>query len=233
MVSQQIIFDKSRNLSSYIMECGSSEKFELLLEKCQLILRRTFFRNICCNIFMKKLGNIRGRRNIAPAFTTVQCTRIPSRVEESGWRCAPVWTVAWGPTSRPLLKGEGERGMAGAKGQSDLSLQKLAIHWATRVTQQQQKSCGKFVLNCPKFFFLKSPLSMHTSSDSIPTCATVPVLCKLLRQSLYVMQVSRVQNIHQRLPTLHFLCLASQKGNRTRTWSLTRTVCKKQGGLMS
>jgi hypothetical protein len=36
-----------RNLSSYIMECGSSEKFELLLEKCQLIERRTFFRNIC------------------------------------------------------------------------------------------------------------------------------------------------------------------------------------------
>jgi hypothetical protein len=45
--------DKSRNLSSYIMECGSSEKFELPLEKCQLILRRTFFRNICCNIFEK------------------------------------------------------------------------------------------------------------------------------------------------------------------------------------
>ncbi len=29
--------DKSQNLSSYIMECGSSEKFELLLEKFQLI----------------------------------------------------------------------------------------------------------------------------------------------------------------------------------------------------
>ncbi len=45
--------DKSRNLSSYIMKCESSEKFKLLLEKCQLILRRTFFQNICCNIFMK------------------------------------------------------------------------------------------------------------------------------------------------------------------------------------
>ncbi len=63
--------DKSRNLSSYIMECGSSEKYELLLGKFQLILRRTFFRNICCNIFMKQLGNIRGKRNIPPAFTTV------------------------------------------------------------------------------------------------------------------------------------------------------------------
>ncbi len=29
--------DKSRNLSSYITECGSSEKFEILLEQCQLI----------------------------------------------------------------------------------------------------------------------------------------------------------------------------------------------------
>jgi hypothetical protein len=63
--------DKFWNLSSYIMECGSSEKFQLLLEKFQLILRRTFFRNICCNIFMKKLGNILGKRNIPPAFTTV------------------------------------------------------------------------------------------------------------------------------------------------------------------
>ncbi len=63
--------DKSRNFSSYIMECGSSEKFELLLEKFQLILRRKFFRNICCNIFMKQLGKIRGKRNIPPAFTTV------------------------------------------------------------------------------------------------------------------------------------------------------------------
>ncbi len=63
--------DKSRNLSSYIMKCGSSEKFELLLEKFQQI-RRKFFRNICCNIFMKQLGNIRGKRNIPPAFTTVQ-----------------------------------------------------------------------------------------------------------------------------------------------------------------
>ncbi len=33
--------------------------------------RRTFFPNICCIIFMKQLGNIRGRRNIPPAFTTV------------------------------------------------------------------------------------------------------------------------------------------------------------------
>jgi hypothetical protein len=66
--------DKSQNLSSYIMECGSSEKFELLLEKFQLILRRKFFRNICCNIFMKYLGNIRGKRNIPPAFTTVYLT---------------------------------------------------------------------------------------------------------------------------------------------------------------
>ncbi len=48
--------NKSRNLSIYCtMECGSSEKFELLLEKCQLILLRKFFRNICCNIFMKQL----------------------------------------------------------------------------------------------------------------------------------------------------------------------------------
>ncbi len=47
--------DKSQNLSSYIMECGSSEKFELLQEKFQLILRRTFFRYICYNIFMKQL----------------------------------------------------------------------------------------------------------------------------------------------------------------------------------
>ncbi len=68
--------DKSRNLSSYIMECGSSEKFELLLEKFQLILWRTFFRNICCNIFMKQLGNIRGKRNTPPAFTTVQLIDI-------------------------------------------------------------------------------------------------------------------------------------------------------------
>jgi hypothetical protein len=45
--------DKSWNLSSYIMECGSSEKFELLLEKCQLKLRITFLRNMFCNIFMK------------------------------------------------------------------------------------------------------------------------------------------------------------------------------------
>ncbi len=45
--------DKSWNLSSYIMECGSSEKIKVLLEKFQLILRRTFFRNISCNIFMK------------------------------------------------------------------------------------------------------------------------------------------------------------------------------------
>ncbi len=59
------------NLSSYIMECGSSEKFELLLEKCHLVLRRTIFQNICCNIFMKQLGNIRGRINIPPAFMTV------------------------------------------------------------------------------------------------------------------------------------------------------------------
>jgi hypothetical protein len=70
--------DKSRNLSSYctyIMECGGSEKFELLLEKCQLTLWRTFFRNICCNNFMKELRNIRGRRNIPPAFTTVYVWR--------------------------------------------------------------------------------------------------------------------------------------------------------------
>ncbi len=63
--------DKSRNFSSQIMECGSSEKFEATFGKCQLILWRTFFRNICCNIFMKQLKNIRGRRNIPPAFTTV------------------------------------------------------------------------------------------------------------------------------------------------------------------
>ncbi len=31
---------KSRNLSTYITECGSSVKFEILLEKCQLIERR-------------------------------------------------------------------------------------------------------------------------------------------------------------------------------------------------
>jgi hypothetical protein len=52
-ISADNLPDKSRNLSSYIMEFGSSEKFELLLEKCQLILQRKFFRNICCNIFMK------------------------------------------------------------------------------------------------------------------------------------------------------------------------------------
>ncbi len=71
IISADNLPDKSRNLSSYIMECGSSEKFELLLEKFQLILRRTFFRNVCYNIFMKQLGNIRGKRNIPPAFTTV------------------------------------------------------------------------------------------------------------------------------------------------------------------
>ncbi len=41
------------NLSLYITECGSLEKFEILLEKCKLKERRKFFLNISCIIFMK------------------------------------------------------------------------------------------------------------------------------------------------------------------------------------
>jgi hypothetical protein len=41
-ISADNLPDKSRNLSSYITECGSAEKFELLLEKCQLLERRHF-----------------------------------------------------------------------------------------------------------------------------------------------------------------------------------------------
>jgi hypothetical protein len=44
--------DRSRNLSSYITECGNSEKFEVLLGSHQQIERRRFFRNICYTIFM-------------------------------------------------------------------------------------------------------------------------------------------------------------------------------------
>ncbi len=42
-LSADYLPDKPRNLSSYIMECGSSEKFEIFLEKCKLIERRIIF----------------------------------------------------------------------------------------------------------------------------------------------------------------------------------------------
>jgi hypothetical protein len=79
IVSADNLPNKSRNLSSYITKCGSSEKFELLLVKCQLIEQRTFFRNVCCNIFMKQLGNIRGGRNIPPAYSVWHCETWSSR----------------------------------------------------------------------------------------------------------------------------------------------------------
>ncbi len=41
-LSADYLSDKSQNLSSYITECGSLEKLEILQEKCQLIERRTF-----------------------------------------------------------------------------------------------------------------------------------------------------------------------------------------------
>jgi hypothetical protein len=45
--------DKSWILSSYITECGSLDKFKILLAMCQLIERRKLFRNICRTIFTK------------------------------------------------------------------------------------------------------------------------------------------------------------------------------------
>jgi hypothetical protein len=103
MISQQTIFLKSRNLSSYIMECGSSEKFELLLEKFQLILRRTFFRNICCNIFMKKLGNIRGKEIFLQLLR--QCTGGPPFEMLQELLYWADLTDIQGPVFNALLKG--------------------------------------------------------------------------------------------------------------------------------
>ncbi len=74
--------DKSWNLSSYITECGSSDKFEILLEMCQLIERRKFFRNICFTIFMKQLGNIRGRIDNPLGFMIVQGRRSAHGIEK-------------------------------------------------------------------------------------------------------------------------------------------------------
>jgi hypothetical protein len=55
-LSADNLSDKSRNLSSFITECGIWEKFELLLEKYQLIERRKFFRNICCSMYLHEIA---------------------------------------------------------------------------------------------------------------------------------------------------------------------------------